>query len=192
MGSKTSKYTVEKEDSDSNKNKTLSSLPSNSNELMIDERPKKEVTSLPKLIHVASLSNPSSSSSTKNNLTVVWLDTEINNQPEHTDTQTKLKNLICYIRIFDDIDACTQYIEQTGYMNTSNLMNEEKLLMIISSTLAFTIIPQFHDLPQIKYFYIYGTSKINAKTSQEMLKKYPKIKGVYSTSRSLLAQIAQD
>ncbi|CAF0832849.1 unnamed protein product [Adineta steineri] len=191
MGSKTSKYTVENEDSDLNKNKTSSSLPSSSNELMIDERPKKEVTSLPKLIHVASLSN-TSSSSTKNNLTVVWLDTEINNQPEHTDTQTKLKNLICYIRIFDDIDTCTQYIEQTGYMNTSNLMNEEKLLMIISSTLALTIIPQFHDLPQIKSFYIYGTSKINAKTSQEMLKKYPKIKGVYSTSRSLLAQIAQD
>lgn len=173
MGSKNGKYNVEHGDSVQNGSETLSSMASISDESMVGEKSRKEEASLPTLIHQDSLADTSSSNTT--DLTLVWLDTELNDRPSNIDTQIKLKNLINYLRIFEDLDTFEQYIEQIGKMNNTGRINEEKLFVIISPILALTIIPHFHDLPQVKYIYIYGKEKIDANVTQQLLKKYIKV-----------------
>ncbi|UJR37614.1 hypothetical protein I4U23_030311 [Adineta vaga] len=133
MGSKTGKYAFDKKISlhDSEEKK----------------QSKNDELSLPKLIHQDSLSNASSSSN-NGNLTLVWLDPELNNQPANIDVQIKLKNLIGYLRTFTDIPTCEQYIEQIGEMNDNELLNGEKLFLIIPPELSFAMIPNIHDFPQ--------------------------------------------
>jgi hypothetical protein len=149
MGSKSGKYTVENGNSVQSRNKILSSFSSNVNESIPSEKLSKEDASLPIIVH-------------QNFLT----DTEIYDQPTNIDTQIKLKNLINYLRIFDQIDACEQYISK---------MNNDKLLIIVSTTLALTFIPHSHDCPQIKSIYIYGKSKIDTNVSERLLTKYAKV-----------------
>jgi hypothetical protein len=155
MGSTGGKYNCEYGNSSENRNTIL---PSNSNQS------KNESASLPRFIHQHLLTD--SLSSNKDNLTIVWLDNDIHNQPSNIDIQIKLKNLSNYLRIFDEVNAFEQYIIQ---------INEEKLFIIISPTLALTMIPRLHRHSQIKCIYIFGKVKINPKTHQELLKKYPKV-----------------
>jgi hypothetical protein len=77
-------------------------------------------------------------------------------------------------------------------MNNNENMRKEKLLVVISSTLAPTIIPHLHDLSQVKYIYVFGKAKTISKAHQEWLRKFNKVKGIFSSSRLLIAQISQD
>ena len=163
MGSKSGKYTVENGSFNQSRTKILSSFSSNKHESIPNEKMMKEDASLRTIVHQNILSQ------NVNNLTLIWLDTEINNRSSNINIQIKLKNLINYFRIFDQIDEFEQYIKQIGKTN------KEKLLVIISRTLALTIIPQLHERPQVKYIYIYGKTKIDTKASQQLLKKYPKV-----------------
>jgi len=165
MGSTSGKYSVEHVNSAQNRKKTFPSFPSNSNSL------KKDKISLPTIIRQNLLID--SSSSNKDNLTLVWLDTEINNEALNIDIQIKLKNLINYLRIFDEINSFERYIEQIGQMN------KEQLFVIISTALSLTMIPYLHRLSQIKYIYIYGKVKIDTKTNQQLITKYPKVKNIF-------------
>jgi hypothetical protein len=164
MGSKSGKYTVENGNSVQSRNKILSSFSSNVNESIPSEKLSKEDASLPIIVHQNFLTDTLLSN--VNNLTLVWLDTEVYDQPMNIDTQIKLKNLINYLRIFDQIDTCEQYISK---------MNNDKLLIIVSTTLALTFIPHSHDCPQIKSIYIYGKSKIDTNVSERLLTKYAKV-----------------
>jgi hypothetical protein len=151
MGSKSGKYTIENGSSTRSRTKILSSFSSNGHE------------SIPTIVHQNTLSQ------NVNNLTLIWLDTEINNRSSNIDTQIKLKNLINSLRIFDEIDEFEKYIKQIGKTN------KDKLLVIISTTLALTIIPHLHDRPQVKYIYIHGKTKLDTKVGQQLLEKYPKV-----------------
>ena len=154
MGLKSGKYKVERGNSIKNE-KEIFSFGSNES--------RKEKASLPKFIH-QNLLTPNIT-----DLALVWLDTEINNQPSNIDTQIKLKNLINYLRIFDKVNACEHYIKQIGQINKG------KVLVIISTTLALKIIPHLHEFPQVKYIYIHGESKAKHKISPQFFKKYTKV-----------------
>ena len=127
----------------------------------------KEKQSLPQCIGRNSLAD--SSSTTKDDSTLVWIDVEINRQPSNIDMQIKLKNLINSLRIFDEVNAFEQYIERIRQIN------QEKLFIIISPTLALTLIPHLHHHTPIQYIYIYGTAKIDEKIKEEISKRYPKV-----------------
>jgi len=165
MGSTNGKYSVEYGNSVQNRNKTLPSSPSNSN------ISKKEKRSLPTIIRRNLLID--SLLPNKDNLTLVWLDTDINNQASNIDIQIKLKNLINYLRIFDEINSFERYIEQISQMN------KEQLFVIISTALSLTIIPYLHNFSQIKYIYIYGKEKLDIKINQQLIIKYPKVKNIF-------------
>jgi hypothetical protein len=170
MGSQSGKYKVEHENSTPNDIKASSSNSSDSvaSDILIQEE-----ASLPTCIHQNVLIDTLPFD--MDCVTLVWLDTEINNRPSNIDIQIKLKNLINYIRIFDRVDECQQYIEQIGIMNNTENVIQEKLLVIVSPALASTIIPHLHEVSQIKYFYIYETSKTNVKINQQLLKEYTKV-----------------
>lgn len=162
---------------------------------------KKEKEFLPQCIRQNCFND--SSWTSKDDSTIVWIDIEINRLPSNIDIQIKLKNLINSLRIFDQLDAFERYIERIRQIN------EEKLLIIISPTLALTIIPHVHHHDPIQYIYIYGKAKIDEKIKEELFKRYPKVlpfisdcsaglslslqvKGIFSKSRYLLAQINED
>lgn len=129
--------------------------------------PKKEKGFIPQCIRQNSFVD--SSWTTKDNSTIVWIDIDINHHPSNIDIQIKLKNLINSLRIFDQLNAFEQYIERIRQIN------EEKLFIIISPTLALTIIPHVHHHDSIQYIYIYGKAKIDEKIKDELFKRYPKV-----------------
>jgi hypothetical protein len=173
MGSKNGKYDFEHKNSFQNGNETLPSCSSELNGSVLSKKSRKLDTSLPTCIHRDSLSNSSPPST--DNLSLVWLDTDIHRRLSNIDTEIKLKNLINYIRVFDRVDACEKYIKLIGRMNNNGDAQGEKLLVIISTTLAPTIIPHLHDLPQVKCIYIYGKSKTISQVHQDWLKRYSKV-----------------
>jgi hypothetical protein len=151
----------------------VETLPTFSSEFNGSVKTRKTEASVPKCIHRNVLID--SSPSNLDNLSLVWLDAAIRQRASNIDTEVKLKNLIHYIRVFDRVDACERYIKQIGKMNNNNSIRKEELLVIISTTLAPTIIPHLHDLSQVKYIYVYGRSKTISKAHQEWLRKYNKV-----------------
>ncbi|CAF2934322.1 unnamed protein product [Rotaria sp. Silwood2] len=190
MGSKNGKYDFEHGISSQNYDETLPSFSSELNGSIATKKSRKDITSIPTCIHQDILIDTSTTNI--DNLSLVWLDTDIHQRPSNVDVEVKLKNLINYVRVFDRVDACERYIKQIGRMNNNNHTRQEKLLVIISTTLAPTLIPHLHDLSQVKYIYIFGKSKSISRAHEQWLRKNNKVKGLYNSSRTLIAQIIQD
>jgi len=190
MGLKNGKYNFEHGTSPQGLNETLPASPADLNESLASKRSRKTDACLPKCIHRDVLID--SYPTNTDNLSLVWLDTDLHQRASNIDTEIKLKNVVHYIRVFDRVDACERYIKQIGRMNNNENMRKEKLLVVISTTLAPTIIPHLHDLSQVKYIYVFGKAKTISKAHQEWLRKFNKVKGIFSSSRLLIAQISQD
>jgi len=173
MGSKSGKYDIEHGNSLRNDNQALPIPLSELNGSMLNKKTRKDEAALPTCIHRDILRD--SLPANIDILSLVWLDADIHRRASNIDTEVKLKNLIHYIRVFDRVDVCEKYIKQIGRMNNSDYIRKEKLFVIISTTLAPTIIPHLHDLSQVKYIYVYGKSKTIAKAHQEWLRKYNKV-----------------
>lgn len=170
MGLKNGKYDIEH----GNYNQTLpSTYGSELNGSIVNKKLRKDEASIPKCLHRNNIMDTLPRNT--DNLSLVWLDTDLYNRTSNIDTEVKLKNLINYTRVFDRVDMCERYIKQIGRMNNSDYIRKEKLLVIISTTLAPTIIPHLHDLLQVKYIYIYGKAKTISKAHQEWLRKYNKV-----------------
>lgn len=174
MGLKNGKYDFEHGSSFQGFNETLPTYPTDLNGSIFKTNSRKSDASLPKCIHRDVLIDPLSSNT--DSLSIVWLDTNLHQRPSNIDTEIKLKNLIHYIRVFDRVDACERYIKQIGRMNNNEYIRQEKLLVIISTSLAPTIIPHLHDLSQVKSIYIYGKAKTISKAHQDWLRKFAKVK----------------
>jgi hypothetical protein len=173
MGSRNGKYDFEREISFQNGNETIPSCSSELNGSILSKKFRKEDTSLPTCIHRDFLKD--SLPPNMDNLSLVWLDTDIYRRPSNIDTEIKLKNLMNYIRVFDRVDACEKYIKSIGRMNNNGAIRKEKLFVIISTTLAPTIIPHLHELSQVKYIYIFGKSKSISRAHQEWLSRFNKV-----------------
>jgi hypothetical protein len=170
MGLKNGKYDFEHRIPPQDLNETV---PSDLNRSIIK---KKSEASIPKCIHRDVLID-----SNTDNLSLVWLDTNLHQRPSNIDTEVKLKNVIHYIRVFDRVDACERYIKQIGRMNTNDHVRKEKLFVIISTTLAPTIIPHLHELSQVKFIYVFGKAKSISKAHQEWLRKFNKVNRKFSS-----------
>lgn len=170
MGSKNGKYDIEQANSLPNFHPTL---PQNSTDGKSTKKSRKSEVIPPKCLHHDSLLDPYTTH--PENLSLVWLDANVYHRSSNVDTEIKLKNVIDYIRVFDRVDACERYIKQIGRLNNNPYTRKEKLLVIISTALAPTLIPHLHDLPQVQWIYIFGKAKTIAKGHEEWLKKYPKV-----------------
>jgi hypothetical protein len=168
MGSKNGKYDFENQNSPNDLNETLPALPLDLNRSVIK---KKSESSVPKCIHRDVLID----STNTENLSLVWLDTHVRERASNIDTEIKLKNVIQYIRVFNRVEECEKYIKQIGKLNNNEHIKKERLLIVISTTLAPTIIPHLHDLPQVKFIYIFGKAKTISKAHQDWLRKFNKV-----------------
>ena len=80
---------------------------------------------------------------------LIWLDLPTNNIHENLDIQQQLRAIINYLKLFEDIDDCEQYIQ--------SLSKDDRIVILIHEKLATEILSRIHELRQIISIYIYST-----------------------------------
>lgn len=95
---------------------------------------------------------------------LIWVDATINFQ-ENIDAQAKLRSSINYLRTFDKLDDCENYIQSS---TTSN----DRIVLITSGQFGQQLIPEIHKLRQIYSIYIYCTDN---EFHQQWSGKYNKV-----------------
>ena len=78
--------------------------------------------------------------------TCLWLDQDVFTTDDNQQTVDKLRSVINYLLLFDNIDRCEHYIRRT---------TTEKIILIVSGALGRQIVPYIHDLSQLSACYIF-------------------------------------
>jgi tetratricopeptide (TPR) repeat protein len=114
-------------------------------------------------------------------LTIAWLDPSIhqidNNQ---LDRKIRLRQIIDYLKTFDDSNACVDYITSA---------HDEHILLIVSGTLGEIVVPLISNLPQVLSIYVLCELRT---VHEQWAKTYAKIRGVFIDINQLLVKITQD
>ncbi|CAF1427681.1 unnamed protein product [Adineta steineri] len=111
---------------------------------------------------------------------LIWLDANVNVK-DTRDTEVKLRSIINYIKKFQNVKQCQQYIEQTS--------QEDRLVIIVSGRLGQEIVPFIHQLRQVISIYIYCVDK---KSNEQWAHKFAKVKSVVIDLDELVSQITTD
>ncbi|CAF0729386.1 unnamed protein product [Adineta steineri] len=98
-------------------------------------------------------------------LSLVWFDYQISHLPEYVTLQEKLRNIINYLKIFENVDQCEQYIR--------SIFDNDRVIIIINYESAQEIISHIHSLRQVDSIYIYN---VDEKINKKWIEKYFKIK----------------
>ncbi|CAF0739889.1 unnamed protein product [Adineta steineri] len=111
---------------------------------------------------------PSTHQRMAQNYLLVWVDAcidGINTDCQHTLTQ--LRTVVNNIIMFNQSDACIQYLDQ---------MNDEQAFVITSGSLGQHLVPEIHGMPNLDTIYIFCD---NRSYHQQWTKNWKKIKGVH-------------
>ncbi|UJR25108.1 hypothetical protein I4U23_006467 [Adineta vaga] len=101
---------------------------------------------------------------------LVWLDKTINiNDTDCQHTINQLQQVISNIDMFIDENECVEFLET---------ITNNKACIILSGSLGQHIVPCVHDKSQVDSIFIFCKNKTYHK---EWVKKWPKIKGVYTS-----------
>ncbi len=93
---------------------------------------------------------------------LIWLDA---NGAESRDTEQKLRSVINYLKKFQDVKQCQQYIEERS--------KNDRLVIIVSGRLGREIVPSIHKLRQVVSIYVYC---MNKKSNEQWSSKFAKVK----------------
>jgi len=83
---------------------------------------------------------------------LIWLDLAENEIHKNIDVQQQLRTIINYLKLFEHIDDCEQYVQ--------SLSKDERIVLLIHEKLAKDILERVHELRQIISIYIYNTNDI--------------------------------
>ncbi|CAF4329714.1 unnamed protein product [Rotaria sordida] len=95
---------------------------------------------------------------------LIWLDKDVNTNEDNWKIQQKLKESINFIKTFDDIKKCEQWIGRKIQQNA-----EEKIILIVSDSYGYEIVPRIYQLPQLIAIYIYCRVEM---TNKQWLENY--------------------
>ncbi|CAF4530279.1 unnamed protein product [Rotaria sp. Silwood2] len=102
------------------------------------------------------------------NFLLIWLDAHFDeSETDYKKSIQHLHDISVTVTIFTDVDECIYFLTD---------INNEKVLMIVSSTLAQNIVPIIQECPQLNSIYVLCD---NSSTHEKWAKTIPKIKGVY-------------
>ena len=104
------------------------------------------------------------SSSNLESFACLWLDQNVDSTQDNRDTEQELRQVINHLRLFNDTDACEQYIHE---------ISQEKVVLIVSGMFGRQVVPRLHDLPQFSACYVFCQDK---KSNEQWAKNYPKVK----------------
>lgn len=95
----------------------------------------------------------------------LWLNSVEKKDKEFKNAEQQLSKAIHYLKIFDDFNACFNYI--------NNVFEQEKIVFIITDTFGETAIEKVNEKPNVCSIYVHcskGQSNIN-----EWSKKFDKV-----------------
>jgi hypothetical protein len=101
---------------------------------------------------------------------LLWLDAVADNH-EIQNAEQKLRSIINYLKRFQDVKPCQQYIEQSS--------NQDRIVLIVSGRLGQEIVPSVQQLRQVISIYVYC---MNKKTHEKWASKHPKVTSLRTTS----------
>jgi hypothetical protein len=96
---------------------------------------------------------------------LIWLDLSTNNIHENIDIQQQLRSIINYLKIFEDLDDCEQYIR--------SLSKDDRIVILVNEKFALEITSRIHELRQITSIYIYSTE---TKEDYQWINQYKKVR----------------
>jgi hypothetical protein len=97
---------------------------------------------------------------------LVWCDdNEVTQNAENDITLTKLRDAVNYTKLFNDVSSCRRYIEQTSDTTT---------FLVCAVNMAFSLIPQVHELRNVKSIYIHSNGK--SLDSSQTLANFSKVR----------------
>jgi len=108
---------------------------------------------------------------------IVWLDENIDKTPDYFDTRQHLRYVIQYLRTFNNVDECIDYISSR---QTNNIF------FLVSETLAKIIIPLIHELSQMVSIYIL------CKSEDDGYQLYSKVIGCFIDKKRLVSKLIVD
>ncbi len=103
----------------------------------------------------------------ENNLEIVdaiWLDASVNVAKENFDAQQRIRSIINHLKIFENVQDCEQYIQQTS--------KDDRIFLIVSGRLGEEIVPRIHHYRQISSIYVYCRDK---QRNEEWAKHFSKV-----------------
>ncbi len=105
---------------------------------------------------------------------LVWLDKDVHEQQKEQvsttnnattiPTRQQLRSIINYLKVFDQLDACENYIQ--------NVDTQERIVLIASGSYCKEILPRIHCLKQLYSAYIYC---MNEQEHENWTKQFPKV-----------------
>jgi hypothetical protein len=109
---------------------------------------------------------------------LLWLDAQVDSSRENQEAQKQLRNIINYLKTFDDESRCEQYI--------STFSPQDRVVLIVSGRLGQTIVPRIHHLRHIISIYVYCRDK---QTHEQWSKHFTKVFHLISSIFSVLLVI---
>ena len=95
---------------------------------------------------------------------LLWLDASVNSSEENRHAQQHLRSTINYLKTFEDVEQCQQYIQFVSPY--------DRLVLIVSGQLGRQIVPNIHKLQQVSSIFVYcGNKQLN----EEWARQYPKV-----------------
>ncbi|CAF3302263.1 unnamed protein product [Rotaria sp. Silwood2] len=162
----------------------LKTIASDSSLLSTTNKPKKSLSS--------SLSSAAKSTDTSamlhrpvhqtfQNFLLVWLDENIDeSKEEFQKSLSDLRHIVASITIFTDAQECFTCLSD---------IKDEKILMIVSDSLAQQVVPEFQAIPQLDSIYVFCTNQL---VHEQWTKKIPKVKGVYAEIELIYEALKMD
>ncbi|CAF0960412.1 unnamed protein product [Didymodactylos carnosus] len=112
--------------------------------------------------------------------TLIWLDKNVNETEENLNTQKKLRAAINQLKVIDDCNKCVNYLTD---------IKDQKMVLIVSGSYGPQVIPVVHGLKQLNDIYVFCVDK---KSNEEWSKDYEKVKGVFTDSKQLIAELSKN
>ncbi|UJR22890.1 hypothetical protein I4U23_025918 [Adineta vaga] len=108
---------------------------------------------------------------------IIWLDVQYRARYHHIE---KLRNIVNYLKIFDNIDDCMQYI---------CTIENERIFLVVSGQVGKQVVPLLHHLDQLYSIYIFC---LNIEAHKVWSMEYPKIRGVFIDEKLLYNNLHDD
>ncbi|CAF2390198.1 unnamed protein product [Rotaria sp. Silwood2] len=78
---------------------------------------------------------------------ILWLDSQVNTNENNQAAQQQLRKLDKNLLTFDNQEECHKYVV--------SMLSDDRIVFVVSGQLGQKIVPQIHQLPQIRSIYIY-------------------------------------
>ncbi|CAF5003981.1 unnamed protein product, partial [Rotaria sp. Silwood1] len=121
------------------------------------------------------LNDPYSNKINKEDFTLIWLDKTLDKDINDSRQTSKLRQAVDDLKTYVDLNECENYIRSH---------ENENIIFVVSGTYGQHIVPNIHDLTQIKRIYVFCR---NEASHIEWIKKYIKVNNnIFTQTEKLL------